>query len=229
MTTGGIIMTFALILWFTLISLHSRSENRNKHIEEEQKARQRAAKEKEKQEDLSFISSVANLPDSEVALTELVARFGWYQIVGVLGIGLLEFRILQSIRHEKNISLPNMQADRYGNIEHHVVQGIRKAASPYDNSTDISCIEEIDYVGTDHLAQEPTAKMLSELVQSGYIRNADKITNNCRDFECELTSKGSALLNLNNRFGNGKLHVSKRPLYEEERKVIREVIQLRIQ
>lgn len=87
--------------------------------------------------------------------------------------------------------------------------------------------EDVGFYGVDSFAQEPTTvEMLRNLVSSGYITTAAAITKNSREFDCEVTPKGMAILALDTRFcrsDTSKTHLW-HALSEEVRKIITSVV-----
>lgn len=161
MTIPGIIMTCFIGTFFIVGILSSRMERRQKIFDEEKKAQQNAAEKEAKQDKLLFFSSVSALhPDSDAALRQLMTRFCWAEIIGTIGLSRLHLSILQKATHDRKVTLPNMQADRYEASEKFVAKEVHKTTTPLDN---------VDFYGVDTFAQEPTAKMLRDLINSGSV------------------------------------------------------------
>jgi len=163
--------------------------------------------------------AVGMLPDIDSALSLLRTKYGWRELMETLQVHPLQLKLLRTL-HElepHHVNLPNMQADRYEEGERRVAKVVREISSPYD---------DIGFYGIDSFAQEPTAEMLRGLVSAGYVSTAEHITKNTRDFECELTPDGAALLTLDARFSRentAKSYLRRAPC-KEARKIITSVM-----
>jgi hypothetical protein len=224
-TAAGIIMTLFISMFVIIGIISSRTDRQQKLIEDEKQALQKIAKEKQKQDVLLFVSSVAALlPDSEAALHQLKSHYGWEKITDTIGLSSLHLSILRTARYDEQVTLPNMQADRYNKDERHVKNEVLNLFTPYHE------IDEIAYYGVDSFAQKPTVSMLRDLVLSDYVTTSEPITKNSRDFECKITHKGIALLTLDSCFRKGGRPQIYLPLLcEEERKIMFDVMKRRIQ
>jgi hypothetical protein len=221
MTTPGIIMTCFICAFIVIGIISSRTERQNKQLEQDKKAKITSEEIELKQDELSYISSVtALLPDSEAALNQLNDRYRWANLIGVIGIGIHQLTILRIVNQDKKVTLPNMQADHYLAEERYVVETVRKTTSARD---------DVGFYGVDAYAQEPTVDMLHNLVRLGYITIAEPVSKNSRTCDCELTTKGQTLLNLDNQHrSRNTSHSVLRALSEHERKAISDVLYLRL-
>jgi len=166
-------------------------------------------------------NALAMLPDVESALNLLREKYGWRELVETLRVGALQLDILRMLRGvgAHHIRLPNMQSDRYEADERYLNRVVRKTTPSY---------EDVNYYGVDAFAQQPTAEMLRDLINNtSYVSVRTPISKNSRDFECELTPNGRALMMLDAIFCRGdssKSFLRRAPSCKEAEKIIGELM-----
>lgn len=216
MDAASIILTCFIGLFIFIGLLSSRTSHYNELHESERIALANSAKEQEDLANQIFYSSATSLlPDSEAALRHLLTRHSWLELIETIWVNNLQLDILK-LATNGEITLPNMQAEKYGAEEKRIAKVVHETISDY---------EDVGYYGVDAFAQAPTTEMLRDLVNSGYVTTTSPITKNNRLFKCELTPTGKALLDLDKRFS--KINMSKirmRVLSEIERRTISDVL-----
>ena len=141
-------------------------------------------------------------------------------LIGTIGIGIHQLTILRIVNQDKKVTLPNMQADHYEAEERYIAEVIRKTTSAHD---------DIGFYGVDAYAQELTINA-SQSSSIGLHHSSSTNIQEQPTFDCELTTKGQTLLNLDSRYRSRNTSQSYlRALSEHERKTISDVLYLRPQ
>jgi hypothetical protein len=194
----GVFLIWLIFIVYKWITSNIRSTRKLEEMLKEKAEAEREMQDEAIRAEIELTESAyAALPDIDTVMTILLDRYGWREILETIGIFPIHFELLRkvSLCQPLEIKLPNMQSNRYGRDEIHIIAKAREVSMSRDPLFGYSNFhEDVLGYGIDSLAQEPTVLTLKEL--ASYIDTSKPIYNESRDFECVLTPRGEALIQL---------------------------------
>lgn len=219
-----------LVLYVISFNIAGAKASKHEKTHEKDKAKEQLRIQQENEaairEELELVrKSHELLPNVDAAIGLLGTKYHWLELTSIININSLSLTLMHQIPlgMTKELTLPNMQAERYTRIEQRIFRNAKKTHNRiYD--------ENAIYVFREDEAGEPTVDSLHYLVNSDYVSTDKPVTDTDRDYSCTLTERGKALLVLDYRFkhlGNQipfESYIRRKPISPGARELIRSVL-----